>query len=147
MQQVYLCTCEYNTFTKLSILLTVPNRQELPLVVAAGSSHPPVDVAANDAAEVYLSQTVKRFAPLSPVDGSKDAWSLHSSSNSSLPQSVSVSRLGPTHSGIFTGRSSVTSWEIDDVSNLTVISQCFRLTGPCNYIHTYVRMNAMDKFA
>lgn len=108
---------------KLSILVTVPNRQQLPLVMTAGSSHPPVDVAANDAADVYLSQTVKMFAPLSPVDGNKDAWSLHSSSNSSLPQSVSISRLGPTHSGVFTGQSSVTSWEIDDVSTCT-ISQC-----------------------
>ena len=84
--------------------------------MAAASNHPPVDVAADDATEAYLGQAVKMFAPLSPVEGSKDAWSLHSSSNSSLPQSVSVSQLGPTHSGVFTGRSSATSWEIDDVS-------------------------------
>lgn len=83
--------------------------------MAAASGHPSVDVANDDTTEAYLSHAVKLFAPLPPVDGNKDACSLHSSSNSSLPQSMSISQLGPTHSGVFTGRSSVTSWEIDDV--------------------------------
>ena len=127
------------TFTHaISLVYRIPG-------VHAGEDYPHPEVGEMEMADEYLLLAVQNLSTTSPNTESKDESLLNSSSESSVPQSVSISRFGFSHSGILTGQSSTTSWEMDDVSWITHACTCTYECSKCNqggsriYTCTYVR--------
>ena len=115
--------------------------------VHAGQDYPHPEVGEMEMADEYLLLAVQNLSTTSPNTEPKDESLLNSSSESSVPQSVSISRFGFSHSGILTGHSSTTSWEMDDVSGShmyahvrTSVTGAMKENVASTHTHTYVRM-------
>jgi hypothetical protein len=77
--------------------------------------HPHPEMTDVEIEDEYLLLAVQNLSTEVPNDGAQEDNVLMSSPESSVPQSVSMSRYGVSHSGVLTGLSSATSWDMDDV--------------------------------
>jgi hypothetical protein len=94
--------------------------------------HPHPEMTDVEIEDEYLLLAVQNLSTEVPNDGAQEDNVLMSSPESSVPQSVSMSRYGVSHSGVLTGLSSATSWDMDDefdqasTNNMrTVLDQVF----------------------